>query len=633
MKTNGLVTPRRTRNRRILRTVSLALQRIQASSKAITRPSSNQDPTHLLTVADSMINVPSSPNIPLDLDVSLVNNSTNKTTLSSKPELLRNWALQHNITHVALSDLLKIIRTWLPFDNIPKDSRTLLRTPKCRDVYNIAGGEMFYFGVEDHVRHRIDQGYEMRFQSNISDLNQNNVISITVGIDGLPISKSSNTQFWPILGYLGSQKEDVFVIAIYCGKTKPVSANEFLDKFVVEMKELDNPGLVHEGISYSIRIRCIVADAPARSFIKCTIGHNGYYGCDRCYRRGQWNKRVIYPGNVTAEKHTDDTFRKYVHSKHHLGDTSLVLLNMGPVSQVVLDYMHLCCLGVMKKLLVLWTDTIPHKLKPRDITKISKRLVNFSNSIPYLFNRKCRSLSELKHWKATEFRLFLLYVGPFALHGILSETKFNHFILFHVAMYILVSPAANHIEWVEYASSLLLRFSEEFRHVYSKECCVYNVHMLNHLCDDVKLFGPLDNISAFPFENFMQSIKRMLRKNNNHLSQIVNRISEKKFNYTKTVMDSSIRVRKNERDNCFLTDDLRICILTHDDDTNCKVKYFLNQSSVSYYPINSAKLNIFIVSNIQLEESIISKSKLVKHCVLLSRKDILLSIPICHSII
>jgi len=51
----------------------------------------------------------------------------------------------------------------------------------------------------------------------------------------------------------------------------------------------------------------------------------------------------------------------------------------------------------------------------------------------------------------------------------------------------------------------------------------YNVHNLLHLCSDVRTFGPVDNFSAFRFENFMTSIKKQIRKNEKSLQQLIKR--------------------------------------------------------------------------------------------------------------
>ena len=56
---------------------------------------------------------------------------------------------------------------------------------------------------------------------------------------------------------------------------------------------------------------------------------------------------------------------------------------------------------------------------------------------------------------------------------------------------------------------------------------MYNVHSLVHLPDDVQFFGPLDGISCFPFENFLHSVKRLVRSPYLPLQQVVNRVYER----------------------------------------------------------------------------------------------------------
>lgn len=48
--------------------------------------------------------------------------------------------------------------------------------------------------------------------------------------------------------------------------------------------------------------------------------------------------------------------------------------------------------------------------------------------------------------------------------------------------------------------------------LYGETNIVYNIHNLIHLSHDVKIYGSLDTFSAFPFENHMRILKRMLRK-------------------------------------------------------------------------------------------------------------------------
>ena len=55
---------------------------------------------------------------------------------------------------------------------------------------------------------------------------------------------------------------------------------------------------------------------------------------------------------------------------------------------------------------------------------------------------------------------------------------------------------------------------------------MFSVHQFIHLADEYKQFGPLDNVSGFPFENYLGQIKHLLRKPNQPLQQVVKRLSE-----------------------------------------------------------------------------------------------------------
>lgn len=97
----------------------------------------------------------------------------------------------------------------------------------------------------------------------------------------------------------------------------------------------------------------------------------------------------------------------------------------------------------------------------------------------------------------------------------------------HVAITILVSKAYN--EFSEYANELLNHFVTDFVKIYGKHHASHNIHSLLHLSKDVEKYGQLDVFSAFKFENFMQTIKKMIRKSEKPLQQFARRLSERKF--------------------------------------------------------------------------------------------------------
>lgn len=112
---------------------------------------------------------------------------------------------------------------------------------------------------------------------------QNEVILIDLNIDELPISKSSKSQIWPILGKIyGDKIYTPFVISAYHGYLKPPSLSDFLTPFCQEYNTLRNVGLTFGEKSYTTQIKGIICDSPARAFITCTKAHNGSFGCGKC---------------------------------------------------------------------------------------------------------------------------------------------------------------------------------------------------------------------------------------------------------------------------------------------------------------------------------------------------------------
>lgn len=175
-----------------------------------------------------------------------------------------------------------------------------------------------------------------------------------------------------------------------------------------------------------------ICDAPAKAYLKCIKSHGGYSSCDKCWESGVWHNRsgkVILNG-ITSSVRTDEQFRLRLDDEHHKGNSPLLDLNIGLVSSFTIDYMHAVCLGVMKKLLMCWISGGLHvRLRAANIDILSEHMLFLRPYIPSEINRKPRSLQELSYWKATEFRNFLLYFGPFVLKDNIDISVIEHFLL------------------------------------------------------------------------------------------------------------------------------------------------------------------------------------------------------------
>ncbi|EZA61808.1 hypothetical protein X777_10291 [Ooceraea biroi] len=160
---------------------------------------------------------------------------------------------------------------------------------------------------------------------------------------------------------------------------------------------------------------------------------------------------------------------------------------------------------------------------------LSKKLVALRSFIPSEFNRKPRSLTDLCRWKATEYRSFLVYLGPVVLKNILDISIYEHFLLFHSTISIHLSKHNINNLGLPLAQELLETFIEHAEKIYGLEFYVYNVHILCHLTSDVQMYGPLDNCSCFPYENYLGKLKKLIKSSRKPLEQVCRRLREISF--------------------------------------------------------------------------------------------------------
>jgi hypothetical protein len=505
---------------------------------------------------------------------------------------LENWACETTIARTGLNKLLAILRN-NGHSDLPVDARTLLHFPRHIEYENCFGGQFINFGIKEELTSFL-----------ITNKPIARIITLLFNIDGLPLFNSSCMQLWPILciAEVNCMRSKPFIVSLFCGVSKPSSLDEYLNKFLVELEDLRCNGIEVNNNHFTVCKVLFVCDAPARSRLKCIKPHNGYNSCERCVARGTYERGRVVFTELNAELRTDDKFArlKYVHSGHQAKAAKSPLTNtklqISLVSCFILDYMHLVCLGVVRRLLYfLISGPKTVKLSRNSIDRISEELISFKDFVPSDFARKPRGLKDFSRWKATELRQFLIYTGPVVLKKYLNKELYENFLCLSIGISILMSTT--NTESVEYARPLLTLFVKNSRVLYGDAFVVYNVHSLIHLPDDVlKHNCMLDKMSAFPFEIFLFMLKKTVKSPNNPVVQIANRLEHIKIRLENSQTCSVTRLSSNIRDNCYLLANGNICLIASVCNEESVTGSLIDKQylvDLFTLPCNSSKLNIF----------------------------------------
>lgn len=237
------------------------------------------------------------PEVDVNVKSILYSKERAKANLRSK---LHVWCIKHrnNLTNKCIEDLLTVLRDEVP-QNLPKSVATLIPSKnnsefEIRTMNSLRNKEGYYvyFGITNALKKIINP--EIFLEKDIN---------LLFNIDGMQVFQNSRQQLWPILGkvYHKDYKCSPFLVSIFGGNSKPLSVDDYLKDFVDEINTLLNKGIKISEKFYNIIIRGFTCDTPARSFLKVSKGHGGFFPCERCETKGVTKKREEYILKQTAK--------------------------------------------------------------------------------------------------------------------------------------------------------------------------------------------------------------------------------------------------------------------------------------------------------------------------------------------
>lgn len=188
------------------------------------------------------------------------------------------------------------------------------------------------------------------------------------------------------------KKLELFIVALFCGTAKPNSITDYTSSFLTELKALQQHGVELQNGTLNVKVNAFICDAPARAFLKCIKSHNAYSSCERCTIEGHYvSHRVVfnYQSQEKIDARTEDDFIKQAYPIHQTGCSPLIAAGLQCIQPFVLDYMHVVCLGVVRRLLnFLKQGPRECRLSSRQIGEISAKLLSLSGKLPREFARQ-----------------------------------------------------------------------------------------------------------------------------------------------------------------------------------------------------------------------------------------------------
>lgn len=395
-------------------------------------------------------------------------------------------------------------------------------------------------------------------------------VSLMIHSDGVPLYKSKNSNAWPMLGallelppYARTRHDNVFLLCVWIGRRKP-EFSQLFRRLIQKINFAKNLGIeINDGRKIHVLFPMLMGDMPALSAMVNFVEPNSFFACMFCNSKGVYNhdgRCVTYPDDHTASLRTSEEFRRCGdlavtmnkrlirnETRGRKGVSSFEnILDVPLPHSVVIDSMHTVFLCHSKKLLIYLSKFIS---KP-DIMKISSKL----RSIKFIHDilRRPRSLVNLHKWKASEIRLFILYIGLPILIEYLPVNECGH-----LAMYVSILRLM-HDHWEDdrklydavcklinlYQQDLETKIDEEN---YPPNLLTITTHTHLHLPLQCKKFGRLDWLTNFVFESFLGFLKAFVKGSSGAGEQIA-------FAFESNFVLAKIRNESKHRFGHFLID-------------------------------------------------------------------------------
>ncbi|CAF4440186.1 unnamed protein product, partial [Rotaria sp. Silwood2] len=439
-------------------------------------------------------------------------------------------AIEFNLSKNVIERVFKIIKTLLPIPNhLPTTHSSILKLIGTKSI----SSSKFYCNscLKLCVPFDISNGQYYKTSmvlSNKSDqvaTNHIHSISLNIHTDGAPLVRTTKSSLWPCLGSIvelppqvREQQKNIVILCLWNSSMKP-NVDLFMHDCIQHLLDLSKPFTLFVNklqFSISVRTQLFLADLPAKALFWKTINYNGYNACAHCLSEGIYkNRQLLYP--YSKNSYRQRTHTEFLATAQAIdyricsgkkggsidgikGKSPLLKIFEYP-KQVIIDYMHLCCLGHMSSLIERWLPMLDNLA----LDDINSKLYSqrFSHNMHVKFNY---SLNLYSDWKAKHFRTFILFIGlPYVITRLPSLVA-SHFSLYSMFIKLLHCPTS--MDEIILADKIIHYYCQTAPQIYGETIELFSLHAHLHLPQQVLTHGALCFTSAFCFESVIRHIKK-----------------------------------------------------------------------------------------------------------------------------
>jgi hypothetical protein len=136
-------------------------------------------------------------------------------------------------------------------------------------------------------------------------------------------------------------------------KLKSSKMQTFFEASLTDLKNLLTNGLVVDKIGkIMFNVKYFIADHPARAKFLNMRQFNGRYGCSKCLIKGvSLSRKMIYPYSINDQARKVNLYERHLAQNKNGVLGSFHLKNFIKIpDQIVIDFMHTSCIGLMKQM-------------------------------------------------------------------------------------------------------------------------------------------------------------------------------------------------------------------------------------------------------------------------------------------